>query len=61
MSTSPETRVYPTCCTSAFCGRLACDGCRNLSILADFKAWREAHAAVQVDPVWSRSVWTATK
>ena len=35
--------------------------CQVNRILADFKAWREAHAAVQVDPVWSRSVWTATK
>lgn len=56
-----ETRAYPTCCTSAYCGRLACDDCPNLSILADFQAWREKHAAVQKGPVWRPSVWTATR
>ena len=53
--------VYPKCCTSAFCGRLVCDGCPNLSILRDFEAWRARTAAVQTDPVWCPSVWTATK
>ena len=61
MSTDPATRVYPQCCTSAFCGRLDCTGCPKLSTLANSKAWREAHAAIQKDPVWCPSVWTATR
>jgi len=58
---APEKRVFPTCCTSAYCGRTECDGCPNVSILNNFKAWREQTAAVRTDPIWCPSVWTATK
>jgi hypothetical protein len=60
-STIKTTRVYPACCTAAYCGRLECNGCPNSSILADFKAWRERTAAICEDPVWCPSVWTATR
>ena len=56
-----KTRVYPSCCTSAFCGKIDCTGRRNLSILADFKAWRERTAAVCADPIWCPNVFHATK
>lgn len=57
----PKIRVYPACCTSAYCGRVDCTGCPKLSILQDFRAWREAHAAICEDPVWCPTVFTATR
>jgi len=54
-----STRVYPSCCTSAQCGRIECSGCPALPILAEFKAWRERTAAVCEDPIWCPTVWTA--
>jgi len=56
-----RTRVYPSCCTSAFCGREACAGCRHEPVLAAFKAWRERTKAVVTDPIWCPTVWTATR
>lgn len=53
-------RVYPTSCTSAFCGRLDCTGCKHLPALEEFKVWRERAKAVQEDPVWCPTVWAAT-
>lgn len=58
---SPRVRVYPSHCTSAFCGRLQCDGCPLLPKLEDFKAWVKATDAVVDDPIWCPSVWTARK
>jgi len=60
-SRAGETRVYPACCTSAYCGRSACDGCPNLPTLQAFKAWRDARAARQEDATWAPSVWIATR
>lgn len=56
-----ERRIYPTCCTSAFCGRTECSGCPNLPVLTDFKAWRERTKATQPDPVWCPRVWVASE
>jgi len=57
-----QTRVYPSACTSAFCGRLECpEDCPRLPALADFKAWREATQAVVADRVWCPNVYTATR
>jgi hypothetical protein len=56
-----DVRVYPTCCTSAYCGRAECGGCRNLPVKAEFEVWREAGAAVRQDRIWCPSVWTATR
>jgi hypothetical protein len=53
-------RRYPSCCTSAFCGRGSCEGCRDKPILDEFKAWRERVQAVQPDPIWDRGRWVAT-
>jgi len=51
-------RVYPTCCTSAFCGKTECEGCKNKPILDDFKAWRDRTGAVVTDPIWCPLVYT---
>jgi hypothetical protein len=55
------TRVYPPCCTSALCGRGDCAGCPRAPILAGFKHWREVRRAVQEDPIWCPTIWTATR
>lgn len=54
------TRVYPICCTSAFCGRLECEGCRNKPILDEFKTWMNRVGATKPDPVWSPLVYVAS-
>lgn len=54
-----KVRVYPSCCTSAFCGRLECSGCRNLPILTEFKDWVKKTGAIVTDPIWCPSVYTA--
>jgi hypothetical protein len=59
---TPKLRVYPSCCTSAFCGKSPCPPtCPNLPVLQDFKAWVAEHAAVCDDPIWCPLVYTATK
>jgi len=55
------TRVYPSCCTSAFCGRTECEGCRNKPILDEFKEWKERTGAVCKDYIWSPLVYTSTR
>ena len=54
-------RLYPLCCTSAFCGGTDCEGCRNEPVLAEFKAWRAATRAVKQDPIWCPLVYTVPK
>jgi hypothetical protein len=56
----PETRTFPTCCTSALCGRIECGGCPNKPALDAFKAWKVETNATVADPIWSRNVWVAT-
>ena len=51
-------RVYPICCTSAFCGRLECSGCRNWPLLTEFKAWVAHTGAKVTDPIWCPRVYT---
>lgn len=57
----PTTRYYPACCTSGFCGRATCDGCRNLPILLEFKAWVAATDAHKPDPTWLPTFWRARR
>ena len=59
----PEGRIYPACCTSAFCGKgpASCPACRFYPQLQQFKAWRAQTAAVQLDPIWSPTWWTSTR
>lgn len=59
----PLVRVYPACCTSAFCGRTSesCPACQNYPTLQDFKRWREETAAVCLDPIWCPNVYEATR
>lgn len=56
----PAVRVYPACCTSMYCGKSECGGCRNEPVLREFKAWQEATKAVKTDPIWNPTVWRAT-
>ena len=57
-----ETRIYPPCCLSDNCGCFAedCERCRNKPTLDEFKAWRAATGAVQIDPTWAPSFYVAT-
>jgi len=59
MTSKHTVRVYPTCCTSAFCGRIECTGCANKPTLDAFKAWRDASNAKPADPIWSPNVYVA--
>ena len=55
-------RMYPTACTSAYCGRLTCPPtCPQLRALTEFKAWVKEHDAVVDDPVWNLLFYTARK
>lgn len=55
-----ETRVYPICCTSAYCGKIDCPPtCRNLPELRSFKEWRERTDAQPADRIWSPLVYVA--
>lgn len=55
-----ETRVYPTPCTSAYCGRIHCEGCRYLPALEEFKTWVKKTDAKVADKIWCPLVYTGT-
>ncbi len=52
-------RVYPACCTSAYCGKTSesCPECRCYPILQEFKQWVKDHNAKCSDPIWSPNVY----
>lgn len=52
-----ETRVYPSHCTSAYCGRHECEGCAREPVLREFKEWAEETGAAPADPIWSPNVY----
>ncbi|MDD5062959.1 MAG: hypothetical protein PHN44_11840, partial [Candidatus Marinimicrobia bacterium] len=64
-----ETRLYPLCCTSAYCGRVNCDAyahrgrqipeCQNKPVLERFRTWVEKTDAIIEDPIWCPRVYTA--
>lgn len=60
-SKTGSTRVYPTCCTSAYCGKTDCTGCRNWPKLVEFKEWVDRTGACVEDPVWCPSVYAVPK
>ncbi|MBC8551699.1 MAG: hypothetical protein H8D23_18790 [Candidatus Brocadiales bacterium] len=49
---------YPTCCTSAYCGRVECSGCEFKHILDEFKQWRKDTGAKCIDNIWSPLIYT---
>ena len=57
------TRVYPACCTSAFCGKgpESCPACRNWPVLREFKEWVKKTDAKVTDPIWCPMVYQATR
>jgi hypothetical protein len=56
-----ETKSYPSCCTSSFCGSLNCEGCRHQPTLLAFRRWVREHDAKPADPVWSPNLFVAGK
>ena len=57
-----ETRVYPRCCTSMYCGKGpdSCPSCTNYKTNQAFKRWVQQTGAGVEDPVWCPTVYTAT-
>lgn len=48
-----ETRKYPSCCTSLYCGKIECPAdCANLPVLEGFKNWVSETNAKVADPIW---------
>ena len=60
---SKHTRMYPTDCTSAYCGTGgdACATCEHNAVRVEFLAWVERTDAHRPDPIWSPSFWTARR
>lgn len=54
-----QTRVYPQCCTSAFCGRGGddCLTCLNRDVHEEFLAWVERTKASVTDKIWCPLVY----
>ncbi len=52
-------RVYPSACTSAFCGKCGdeCRSCPDKPALDDFKVWVARSGATVRDPIWSPLVY----
>ena len=63
MPNDPKARFYPSCCTSAYCGKSAqsCPGCRNYPTIQDFIGWKNRTNAKQSDPIWSPLYYEAGK
>lgn len=59
MTSKRAVRIYPTSCTSEFCGRIECTGCANKPALDAFKAWVAQNNAKPADPIWSPNVYIA--
>lgn len=57
-----ETRQYPSCCTSMYCGNYgdSCNGCENKPVLDTFNSWKKETLAVQDDHIWNPNSYTAT-
>jgi len=53
-------RIYPSCCTSAFCGKSSksCPSCRHWPTLREFMEWVERTGAVVTDPIWCPTAYT---
>ncbi len=58
-----ETRVYPTGCTSGYCGNGSdsCPDCSHYPVLKEFKEWKERTAARPAHPTWHPVVYVATR
>ena len=54
-------RVYPSCCTSAYCGKYGKDCnnlCSNYKTLQEFKQWVKDNNAIVEDPIWCPTIYT---
>lgn len=54
--------IYPSCCTSAFCGKVepACRTCPRRKTLDEFNQWVKDHKAVCADEIWSPHIYVET-
>lgn len=57
------TCVYPTACTSAYCGKGAesCPTCPHFPALQEFTEWVRKTDAIVSDRIWSPLVYVARK
>ncbi len=55
------TRTYPIGCTSAYCGRIDCQGCRDKPHLDEFKRWVDRHEARVSDPIWAPLLYVSKR
>lgn len=55
----PESKVYPMCCTSMYCGKYgdACNGCKHKPELDEFHEWVKLTGAAPADKTWSPLVY----
>ena len=62
LETLPETMHYPLCCQSMYCGKTGdmCRICELRHVKDKFVQWRRLAKAVQLDPIWSPTLWTST-
>lgn len=56
-----QIRLYPQCCTSAYCGKSSssCPACPNGSVLAEFEQWVADTDATCPDRTWAPLVYRA--
>ena len=62
MKTKRETRIYPMCCTSAYCGGGGddCLTCQFKGELDSFNEWVERKQAICPDEIWCPLFYEAT-
>jgi ferredoxin len=58
-----DMRVYPSACTSAYCGKgtESCPTCPTFPVQQAFTRWRDATAAIADDPIWCPNVFVAQR
>lgn len=63
MSQSETKRIYPSCCTSAYCGSGSdkCPTCPNWPRLKEFNDWVERTGAKPACEIWSPNVYVIPK
>jgi hypothetical protein len=64
MAQRREQRAYPLNCRSLYCGEIGryCPAtCQHLPELQEFLDWVIRTQAQPVDPVWSPTIWQASR
>ncbi len=61
-SSEMDRRIYPQCCTSAFCGGGEdCKTCRHKEVKEEFDQWVKDRDAYNPEPIWCPLVYVAQK